>query len=687
MLGIKLYISKTIIDWKHSADAFFKNPNEIFYNVLAKEPARDTLSFYLSKKKYSKLSKIRYYKMLNSHYNISEPLSSRSSVKCKIYNNNKILKAKVKIPGQNSDHFSKSNKWSLRIKLKENQFLKGTNQFNLLLPKTRGYLFDYILNQISKDFNIISIDYEPYRVFINDYDKGIYLFESFFNKYLIEKNRKKNSLIFTFHYNKINLNHPSKKKITASQKKLVEKLENDILNKELKFDDRKLLVVLAIGFLFESSHHLSYPNLHWYYNPHTNLLEPIIRETYFSKKIINENIFKYEEILKSFDNLLQKSNPYILEYLKDNLLTENNISDFHNILEEIMNNYEKYSESSEFIYFHKVLNNESVSSNWVTNLGKERVREVKIAYSTYKKNNQYFNNEFSSHRDTVYLSGYIDVNKTIEYKENKILIINKGTTLKLKNNANLIIQGGLQINGTENNPVIFENIDSTNSSIIVLQSCDTINIGFAKFYNLSSLSYDNWINTASLTFYDSNVSIKNSEFYNNSRGDDYLNIVHSNSFIIENCVFSNVLYDAIDIDYSKGKISNTNFEFCGNDAIDVSGSELIINNCNISNCNDKAISCGDGSTVIISGCYINNSQFGIVSKDLSNVRSVSNSFNNNNCDFSVYKKKEEYGPASLVENNSTGVRYALISNDSRFSSNNMNIEVMISDSLINLYNK
>ena len=208
-------------------------------------------------------------------------------------------------------------------------------------------------------------------------------------------------------------------------------------------------------------------------------------------------------------------------------------------------------------------------------------------------------------------------------------------------------------------------------------------ISFTKFYNLSSFSYNNWTNTASLTFYNSNLSINNSEFFSNSKGDDFINIVNTNSFVIDNCFFSNIISDAVDIDFSNGVISNSRFEYCGNDAIDVSGSEVVIYNCKITNCNDKAISCGEASSVTINECDIKNSKYGIVSKDLSNVFSNNSTFDNNNYDFGVYQKKAEYGIARLIEKNSIGATNALISSTSKFFSNNNKIAVIINDSLIN----
>ena len=44
-------------------------------------------------------------------------------------------------------------------------------------------------------------------------------------------------------------------------------------------DKKKFEVCMAIAYLFQN-HHMMGNNLHWYYNPHSNLFEPIFREVH-----------------------------------------------------------------------------------------------------------------------------------------------------------------------------------------------------------------------------------------------------------------------------------------------------------------------------------------------------------------------------------------------------------------------
>ncbi len=190
------------------------------------------------------------------------------------------------------------------------------------------------------------------------------------------------------------------------------------------------------------------------------------------------------------------------------------------------------------------------------------------------------------------------------------------------------------------------------------------------------------MNTASLTFYESNVIIKDSKFSKNIKGDDYLNIVRADSYLIENCEFNNILYDAIDIDYSDGKIVNSTFNYIGNDAIDFSGSTAEVFNCTFLHCGDKAISCGESSLVDVANCKISVSKFGIVSKDLSFVKALNNKFKGNEFDFGIYQKKDVFGTGRLEDIRSIGTLTVLMGQNAVFKSDNDKVTIIKYDGLI-----
>ena len=104
----------------------------------------------------------------------------------------------------------------------------------------------------------------------------------------------------------------------------------------------------------------------------------------------------------------------------------------------------------------------------------------------------------------------------------------------------------------------------------------------------------------SLNFYKTSVKISNSKFFN-IHSEDAVNIIDSN-FNLEN-IFDDIKYDAIDFDFTIGKLSNLKFKNIGNDAIDFSGSNVEVNNIFGSDINDKFISVGEKSEIKVNKSF------------------------------------------------------------------------------------
>ena len=106
----------------------------------------------------------------------------------------------MKLFGMNSDHYHK-NKPSFRVKFNGDRFF-AKKKINFLSPKTRSFQMDHIYNQTyKKKFEGIGINQTPVVLVVNNKSHGVYFMEDFFDKYLIEKNRKKESFIFESGFN------------------------------------------------------------------------------------------------------------------------------------------------------------------------------------------------------------------------------------------------------------------------------------------------------------------------------------------------------------------------------------------------------------------------------------------------------------------------------------------------------
>lgn len=254
-----------------------------------------------------------------------------------------------------------------------------------------------------------------------------------------------------------------------------------------------------------------------------------------------------------------------------------------------------------------------------------------------------------------------DVIQEIEFKEfvieNKLdlfedlvlsnvdLKIKEGALINLHDNSKIIVKNGLvTINGTKSNPVYINGLGD--NSIFV----DNVKACLFNYTNIKGLS--NWVDDcksvpSAITLYNSNGEFNFCRFQNNIRGDDMINLFQSN-YLFKECLFVDVLSDALDSDFSNGTIINTTYRNIGNDAVDCSGSLLDIKGSNFINISDKAISAGENSNIKVEGSVISSSAIGFVSKDGSQLTvGINNKLIENDLDFAIFMKKDFYRNPSL----------------------------------------
>lgn len=120
------------------------------------------------------------------------------------------------------------------------------------------------------------------------------------------------------------------------------------------------------------------------------------------------------------------------------------------------------------------------------------------------------------------------------------------------------------------------------------------------------------------------------------------------SFIVKNTIFSNIIADAFDSDFSNGNVTDCKFINIGNDAIDGSESEINIKGSYFNIISDKAITCGEKSNFHIENCELTNAELAFVSKDGSIVSESKNLLSNNTLDYCVFRKKKHFDLGKLI---------------------------------------
>ena len=234
------------------------------------------------------------------------------------------------------------------------------------------------------------------------------------------------------------------------------------------------------------------------------------------------------------------------------------------------------------------------------------------------------------------------------------LICQAKTELNLTNSAKILSYSPLVFIGSEELPIVITSADCSGQGIIVLNAEKKSVFKNVVFKNLSALNKRNWELTGALSLYRSPVVFYRCRFLNNIQGDDFLNII-SSDFIVDQCVFKGSVADAIDIDFSRGRINDTTLFDCGlndnnGDGLDISGSRIKIGNLCVDGAGDKGLSIGENSAVQLQELKIANANVAVANKDMSQLSIERAIFSNCNFGLAVFQKKAEFGPAHAKVN-------------------------------------
>lgn len=599
-----------------------------------------TISFSLSSNNYVKLQKERS-RMVNNYVLTGNQWSGQNTYhKARYSDVREEANAEIRLFGLNPDHFRDVNGHSFRVKFDGKKGF-GKKKVNFLNPRSRDFITDPLINIIySKLYNGIGLEYEPYRVILNKANYGILYQEDFFDKYLIEKNKRRESVIFEIINDSINFNYQGdNNSLEMTAFELQQLFYNDIDSFIKKIDKNKLKDAMKLGLIINDEHPFSDINLHWYYNPVNDLIEPTLREG-FIKKIENFNLDKIANnnpiIRRIFDPTIESEILFELNNELEEIQEIIKSDESYSLLKKKMIGFSDQIQEREKIFIDNINFIKQNSSTLNSNEKKENIEIIKIT------------------KDTI-------IEGDFSILSNQKLIIYPGVSVKL-DNAYIKVYGGFQAIGDYSNQINITGIN--NLGTIYFNSTQDIILNNVVFKSLTN-NLSGFNQPAAITFYESNsINIMNSVFKENVNGDDYLNFFRSKNIKIENSLFQDILNDAIDSDFSDLSIKNSRFNKIGNDAVDGSGSNIEIDSSKFSYIDDKAVSAGEGSYFTITNSSFTLNEIAVVSKDASNVILRSNKMDNNKIDFSSFVKKQYFGPSQAAFENTKIDKY-LIENNSK----------------------
>lgn len=226
------------------------------------------------------------------------------------------------------------------------------------------------------------------------------------------------------------------------------------------------------------------------------------------------------------------------------------------------------------------------------------------------------------------------------------VIAGKGVSLDIKKGGSVLSYSPFRFEGTEEQPITITSSDSSGQGIVLIGTGGTSLFRFVSVTSLSAVSTSSWRMTGALSFYEAPVTLESCSF-RAMRSEDAVNIIRS-PFTARKLYFTNTKDDALDIDFSNGKIESCVFESCAENAIDISMSQITITGLTIKDVKGKALNIKSGAKVNGSKIKITGASIGISAEDLSDVTISTLTLTDCELGIAAYKNKPASGPASVT---------------------------------------
>ncbi len=267
--------------------------------------ADNQISLYIDNKGMSKLDRIRKDAMDRGILLTSDD----SWVKAKFAFEDSIrTEVKLRLKGDWTEHLETEN-WSFRIKMPDDIGWNGMMEFSLHSPKARYYLSEWVFHEWLKQEDILATRYDFIKLKVNDITETLYAYEEHFLKQIPENNNRREGVIVKFNedaqwirradaydYNQTRSDFDNQERVLANIDAFKESkaMKNPALLEQYEkahellyqfqhqakpvheiFDVERLAKYHAICDLMDANHSRIWHNQRFYYNPITQVLEPI----------------------------------------------------------------------------------------------------------------------------------------------------------------------------------------------------------------------------------------------------------------------------------------------------------------------------------------------------------------------------------------------------------------------------
>ena len=418
-----------------------KLPIILYYNISGFFEKKDKIYIDINFKNYSKIEKNRITQLAAN--NPQEWISVNAKIKL---NDEKKIRTKIRYKGDRYVHFFNPKNSSFKLNLKDGEKILGLREFTLSKPRTRNYLHEWIFNQFLGDNHLIKPSHEYVNLFVNGDNLGLYYLEEGFSKEMIERNKKKDSPIFSINEDltgDINITVPEVYNLKYWKKSNPElldigatKLDNFFKGKkniDEVMDLEKWAMFFALTDLNQTIHGILPKSVKYYFNSITYKFEPIGFDAHYIKRYVN-NISNNKYInMKGFED------KRLLIEMYQNPITEND-----HVINEWLN---LFFSNKNFIklYFLKLetITNEIYLKNFFNNHKTNIKRNLKLIYADYffVDRVNYYGPGIYFFDENYYYDRAKEIKKKIEFSSLKVFFKKKKNYFEIINqNLNKLIK-------------------------------------------------------------------------------------------------------------------------------------------------------------------------------------------------------------------------------------------------------
>jgi len=227
------------------------------------------------------------------------------------------------------------------------------------------------------------------------------------------------------------------------------------------------------------------------------------------------------------------------------------------------------------------------------------------------------------------------VQEDIIIPEGYNVLANAGVSIDFIKQSKFMSYSPLLFSGTDETPVLFESSDHTFQGIELINAKKSV-LNYFVLKNATGDQSKFFKKNAAVTFYESPVEFNHCGFYH--CGGAYAFCVTRSDFLFSDCIFKDITHASIQLNFSKGNLTNCIFENCLS-GLSALGSKLDLNNIYVKDAKENAFIFKEGAQVNGVEIKISNAGTGITAENFATVNLQNVSISGCTTGVIAYKKK------------------------------------------------